>query len=83
VASVSATQVSRGTRINFTRFSFEIGGGIRFYASRHCGFKIEAETVAGFADPHVAFICGSGCIVHIGGTLSSAGEVLAGPILRF
>lgn len=83
LASVGATHVSGNSNINFTRFSFGIGGGIRFYPSRHFGFKIQAEWLPVFADPHVAFICGSGCIVHVGGTLSSQGEVLAGPILRF
>jgi len=83
LASVGATYVSGGTNIKFTRFSFGIGGGIRFYASRHLGFKIQAEWLPVFVDPHVAFICGSGCIVHVGGTLSSQGEVLVGPILRF
>lgn len=83
MASVGATHVSSSTDINFTRFSFGIGGGVRFYASRHFGFKIQAEWVPIFADPHVAFICGGGCIVHVGGTLSSQGEVLAGPLLRF
>ena len=80
MASVGATHVSGSTNFNFTRFSFGIGGGIRFYASRHFGFKIQAEWLPVFADPHVAFICGSGCVVHVGGTLSSQGEVLAGPI---
>jgi hypothetical protein len=83
LASVGATHISSSTSINFTRFSFGIGGGIRFYASRHFGFKIQAEWVPVFADPHVAFICGAGCIVHVGGTVSSQGEVFAGPILRF
>jgi hypothetical protein len=83
VASVGATHISGSTSINLSRFSFGIGGGIRFYPSRHVGFKIQAEWVPVFADPHVAFICGSGCIVHVGGTLSSQGEVFAGPILRF
>jgi len=83
MASVGATHVSGSTNIHFTRFSFGIGGGIRFYASRHFGFKIQAEWVPVFADPHVAFICGTGCIVHVGGTVSSQGEVFAGPILRF
>ena len=69
--------------ISFTRFSFGIGAGIRFYASRHLGFKIQAEWLPVLVDPHVAFICGSGCIVHAGGTASSQGEVLVGPILRF
>jgi hypothetical protein len=83
LASVGATNVSGSTNLNFTRFSFGIGGGIRLYASRHFGFKIQAEWLPVFADPQVAFICGGGCIVHVGGTLVSQGEVLAGPILRF
>jgi hypothetical protein len=83
MASVGATHVSSSTNINFTRFSFGIGAGIRFCAGRHFGFKIQAEWLPVYVDPHVAFICGSGCIVHVGGTLSSQGEVLAGPILRF
>ena len=82
LASVGATHVS-GTNFNFTRFSFGIGGGIRLYASRHFGFKIQAEWLPVFADPQVAFICGGGCIVHVGGTAASQGEVFAGPILRF
>jgi hypothetical protein len=81
--SVGGTHVSSTASVNFTRFSFGIGGGIRFYASRHLGFKIQAEWVPVFADPQVAFVCGGGCIVHVGGTLSSQGEVLVGPILRF
>ena len=83
LASVGATHVSSSTNISFTRFSFGIGGGIRFYASRHLGFKIQAEWVPILVDPHVAFICGSGCIVDVGGTASSQGEVFMGPILRF
>jgi hypothetical protein len=83
LASVGATHISGGTEINFTRFSFGIGGGIRLYASRHVGFKIQAEWVPVFTNPNVAFICGAGCIIHVGGTASSQGEVLAGPIFRF
>jgi hypothetical protein len=83
LASVGATHVSTSTNLNFTRFSFGIGGGIRFYTSRHFGFKIQAEWLPVVADPQVAFICGGGCIVHVGGTLASQGELLAGPILRF
>jgi len=83
LASIGATHVSSSTNISFTRFSFGIGAGIRFYASRHLGFKIQAEWLPVLVDPHVAFICGSGCIVHAGGTASSQGEVFVGPILRF
>ena len=83
LASVGATHVSGSTNINFTRFSFGIGGGIRFYVCRHLGFKIQAEWLPVLVDPHVAFICGSGCIVHAGGAASSQGEIFVGPILRF
>jgi hypothetical protein len=82
LASLGVTHIS-GTNFNFTRFSFGIGGGIRLYAGRHFGFKIQAEWLPVFADPQVAFVCGGGCIVHVGGTAASQGEVFAGPILRF
>ena len=81
--SVGATHISASTEGNFTRFSFGIGGGVRFYPSRHVGFKIQAEWLPVLVDPQVAFICGAGCIVHVGGSLSSQGEVFVGPILRF
>ncbi|HKS72712.1 MAG TPA: hypothetical protein VJQ82_05905 [Terriglobales bacterium] len=82
LGSVGATHVS-ATNTSFTRFSFGLGGGIRFYVNRHFGFKVQAEWVPVFADPQVAFICGGGCIVHVGGNLSSQGEVFIGPVLRF
>jgi hypothetical protein len=83
LASVGATHVSGSTNINFTRFSFGIGGGIRLYAGRHFGFKIQAEWLPVFADPQVAFACGGGCVVHVGGSVASQGEVFVGPIFRF
>ncbi len=83
VGSVGATHISSSTNINFTRFSFGLGGGIRLYANRHLGFKAQAEWLPVVTDPHVAFICGGGCIIHIADSLASQGEVLAGPILRF
>ena len=83
LASVGATHVSSDTNLNFTRFSFGIGGGVRFYPSRHVGFKVQAQWLPLLIEPHGAFICGAGCIVHVGGTLSSQGEVFVGPILRF
>ena len=83
MASIGATHVSSSTNVDFTRFSFGIGGGIRLYASRHLGFKIQAEWLPILVDPTVAFVCGGGCIVHVGGTLRSQGEVFGGPVVRF
>ena len=65
MASVGATHVSNSTNVSFTRFSFGIGGGIRLYASRHFGFKVQAEWLPVVADPKVSFVCGGGCIVHL------------------
>jgi hypothetical protein len=83
MASVGATHASGDSSSHFTRFSFGIGAGIRLYASRHFGFKFQAEWLPVFADPRIAFVCGRGCIVHVGGTVASQGEVIAGPIFRF
>ena len=83
MASVGATHISDNANISFTRFSFGIGGGIRFYTSRHIGFKLQAEWLPVFVDPQVTIVCGLGCIAHVGGTLSSQGEVTLGPLFRF
>ena len=83
MASVGGTHLSGDTDLSFTRFSCGIGGGIRLYASRHFGFKVQAEWVPVVMDPRVTFACGGGCLIHVGGTLSSQGEIFAGPLLRF
>ncbi len=81
--SVGATHVSNSAELHFTRFSFGIGGGVRFYPTRHLGFKIQAEWLPIFLNPQVAFVCGSDCIIHVGSSVSSQGEVVVGPVLRF
>lgn len=83
MASVGATHISSSTNISFTRFSFGVGGGIRFYASRYVYFKVQAEWLPLVLDPHVAFVCGGGCIVHLASTLASQGEIFVGPTFRF
>jgi hypothetical protein len=82
MASLGATHFSSSTN-SFTRFSFGIGGGVRFYASRHVYFKIQAEWLPIVVDPNVAFICGAGCLVHLAATVASQGEIIAGPTFRF
>jgi hypothetical protein len=84
LGSIGATHLSSTTSaISFTRFSFGLGGGIRFYASRHLGFKIQAEWLPVVASPNVAFVCGAGCLIHVGGNATSQGEAFAGTFLRF
>jgi len=80
--SVGATHVS-GNPASFTRFSFGMGGGVKFYLSRHVGFRMQAQWLPVLVDPYGVAVCGAGCVVHIGGTLSSQGEVAVGPMIRF
>ncbi len=83
IGSVGATRVSSSANTNFTRFSFGIGGGVKLFAGKHLGFRAQAEWLPIVLDPHATVFCGGGCIVHIGGTLGSQGEVTVGPLLRF
>jgi hypothetical protein len=83
LGSVGGTHVSVTSSVGFTRFSFGLGGGIRFYATRHLGFKFQAEWLATLAAPQIAVVCGGGCIVHVGGSAVSQGEAFFGSFLRF
>ena len=83
LASVGATHLSSSSDITFTRFSFGLGGGIRFYAARHIGFKLQGEWVPILASPQVAFVCGAGCLFHVGGYGVSQAEAFAGTFIRF
>ena len=84
LGSIGGTHLSSPTSaISFTRFSFGLGGGIRFYPTRHLGFKIQAEWLPVLASPNVAFVCGGGCLIHVGGGATSQGEAFAGAFFRF
>jgi hypothetical protein len=83
MGSVGATHVSGNANTSFTRFSFGLGGGVKFFAGRHLGFRMQAEWLPILLNPHAAVFCGGGCIVHVGGTIGSQGEAVLGPFLRF
>jgi len=81
--SAGATHISSSTGTGFTRFSFGMGGGLRFYVSSHLAFRVQAEWLPVLVSPTGTIICGAGCTIHVGGTVSSQGEITAGPVLRF
>lgn len=83
IGSVGATRLSADAGNSFTRFSFGIGGGVKFFPSRHLGFRVQAEWLPIVVNPNVAFVCGGGCIVHLSSNLANQGEVVVGPIIRF
>lgn len=82
IGSVGATHIG-GEATSFTRFSFGLGGGVKFYFTRHFGVRLQGEWLPVVLNPSVAFVCGGGCIVHIRATLASQGEFVAGPVFRF
>jgi hypothetical protein len=83
MASVGATHVSGSATRNFTRFSIGVGAGVKVFATRHVGFRVQGEWVPILVSPEVGFICGGGCIIRIRTQLSSQGEFAAGPLFRF
>lgn len=83
LASIGATRLSSSSAVSFARFSFGLGGGIHFYPSRHLGFKLQAEWLPVLASPQVAFVCGAGCVIHVGGSAASQGEAFVGTFVRF
>jgi hypothetical protein len=83
-AGVGFTHVSStGNFVDFTRPSFGIGGGVRFFHSRHVGFRVQAEWLALWVNPKVRAVCAGGCVVGLGGRLASQGELTIGPVFGF
>jgi hypothetical protein len=83
VASIGATHMSNGVDFGSTHFSVGMGGGFKFFLSQHLGFRIQAEWFPTLVGTQGITACGGACIVHLGGKLSSQGEVAIGPVLRF
>jgi len=83
MASLGATHLSASGSTNFTRFSLGIGGGVKFFTSRHFGLRVQAEWLPIVSDPDAAFVCGGGCIIHIRGDIVNQAEFVIGPMFRF
>ena len=84
MASVGVTHISGAADfVSFTRFSFGIGAGVKAFPFRHLGFKAQVEWVPLWVSPEITAFCGAGCIIHLGGKLSSQGEITVGPVIRF
>jgi hypothetical protein len=84
MGSVGATHMSASAvTTGFTRFSFGLGGGVKFFPTRRLGFRAQGQWLPVWLDPDIRAICGGGCIVHLGGQLSSQGEFAIGPVFRF
>ena len=84
IGSVGATRLSStATTASFTRLSFGLGAGLKAFPSRHVGFKLQAQWLPLWVNPDITAFCSFGCVIHLGGQMSSQGEVTIGPIFRF
>jgi hypothetical protein len=84
MASVGATHFSDAASNSFTRFSFGIGGGVKFFPTRHLGFKLQAQWLPILVEPEVvSFVCGTGCAFRLQSQGISQGEFAMGPVFRF
>jgi hypothetical protein len=83
MGSVGATHLDGGTNSSFTRFTFGLGGGVKFFFNRHLGFRTQAEWLPLVVNPAVSVFCGAGCAVHINASIVSQGEFLVGPLFQF
>jgi hypothetical protein len=83
IGSAGATRLSWFGR-STTRFSFGIGGGVKYFPVRWFGIRAQAEWLPIWLNPEVkGFVCGGGCIVVFGGKLASQFEASFGPTFSF
>ena len=82
MGSVGATRLSSGPN-HLTRFSFGLGGGVKFFAGRHFGLRVQAEWLPLVTSANGNFVCGAGCVVRITGTVANQAEFVVGPMFRF
>jgi len=83
MASVGATRLSTGSGNSSTHFSFGIGGGVKIFAGRHFGLRVQAEWLPLITTGNVAFACGAGCVIHLRGDIANQAEFVVGPMFRF
>jgi hypothetical protein len=83
VGSVGATNLFRGSSYSSTHFSVGIGGGVKFFVSKHLGFRMQAEWLPVFIQPRQPAPCGTVCAGDVGGTVTSQAQVTFGPVIQF
>ena len=83
LGSVGVTNMFSGSSYSSTNISVGIGAGVKFFVQRHLGFRLQSEWLPMFMSPQRPALCGTGCVVHLGGSVASQAEVMFGPIIQF
>jgi hypothetical protein len=86
VASMGVTHMNpeQGGFDSETRFSAALGGGIRFFFTRHVGLRLEGRGFATFMDSDSAVFCRDfACVIHVKGSVLWQFGAQAGLIVAF
>ena len=82
-ASVGASQISTAAS-SATRFSFGFGTGLKVFLSRRFGLRFQGQYIGILVSPEMkGVICSGGCLVAIGGRVTSQLDFSIGPTFRF
>jgi hypothetical protein len=66
------------------RFSVGAGGGVKLFATRHLGLRLDGRTYVTFVDINGSGVCGgSGCLIGFNFSPSWQGDFTAGLIVAF
>ena len=69
-ASLGATHLNpdRAGLGSETRFSFGIGGGVKYFFTKHIGLRLDGKALATVLNSNSAIFCSGGCTVRIQGS---------------
>jgi opacity protein-like surface antigen len=86
VGSIGAAHFSpdEGDLSSATRFSFGLGGGVKFLPTEHVGIRLQGKIYGAYASGGAGLICGgAGCTFGFSGNFMWQAEFSAGLILAF
>ena len=68
-ASVGVTHLSpdRAGLGSETRFSFGIGGGVKYFLTKHIGFRLDGRALGTLLNSNSTIFCSGGCTVRVEG----------------
>ncbi len=65
------------------RFAVGMGSGVKLFATRHIGLRLDARAYVTFVDVNGAGVCGEGCVIGFSVAPSWQGDFTAGLIVAF
>ncbi len=64
-------------------FSVGLGGGFKYLATEHVGFRLDARAYVSFVEGSGSIACGNGCVVHYQSSTFIQGEITPSVVVSF